>query len=96
MKTKEVIRAEERAGKNLKPYLSTGLGNEADKLLKKGTQIFIHIDGYIVVLKWILPVEVDFVVLGEKTETTKQVLEDTNGNNSLFQALDNNMMQKIL
>jgi hypothetical protein len=95
MKSEAVIRVEEQICQSLKPYLSTGFGKKADSLLKSGTQIFVHIDGYVVMLKRVSPIEVDFVTVGDKVEVTARALGNPMKSSALFKALDNNIMQRI-
>jgi hypothetical protein len=87
---------EKQVCQGLEPYPNTTFGKEAEYLLKNGTQIFINIGDYVVILKQVSLVEADFVIAGDKVEATKYALENSSGNNALFKALDNNIIQRAL
>jgi hypothetical protein len=96
-KNTEVISVEKEIFQKLKPYFRAGFSDEAVKLLEGETEIYIFIDGHVVMLKHMLPeIEINYVMSAKNTELAEGVLKKSAENNAFFKAASNNMMQKLL
>lgn len=79
----------------LKSYFTPSVINEMSHVIKSGA-IFIYIEGRVVNIKELLPVAVGRVFLSEDIASAENTLKKDEEHASLFNAVGNNMLQKIL